>query len=594
MRAELKRYVDVGTALKKTNCTIQDFVDSLMKDPALPRPFGVVDGPSGIGKTQQFFALTGIKVVYFAVPNWSAMSESNQDIYRVFSGGSKALITALELDMADPNVNLGKSDQIFPTAKFLTVLQNTPMFTAGVILKLIRLFQHTDCDDVLRMQFGGVKSDAMECPPATFEELKREVLRLQDAKQNNFLFVVDEVPGSGGTVPVQVNLAWLTFCRNIFRACGLALILAGTGSTVLNHMAGPSSTTENLLFCKAITKLAGPTMDTLAAGVTIDRAGEDLLSAVKTLDSHVSLHGFMNLILNARPRLAVWLTQAALAMWKDEDTPPCLDDVLDVVSARLFNTKKSLRHGLGQWRSFQQHGQYVDHGDDDKVTRALVVGHMAHLFFGNRKTKQIMSAADFVATGDGVQILFTESGVDGSVKPYFPTLFPRVDLEPLLYMIIHGTRRTCAFETTHGVRHSTVTERWEKVEHETGFVDGGSSPKRSGDLLEAIVSVAWVVATRSHGLGGVPAGKFLSNLCSELSLGDEWVDLECRAGSSWDDFLGDLTKLFHPYAFHPAPAAPGAAPRCLVPDELCSGGRRLAQIWRSFDKEQHDLNVLFP
>jgi hypothetical protein len=565
-------------------------VKDLLEETALPRPFGVVDGPSGIGKTQQFFALRDVKVIYIPVTNWSSHSETNQDIYRVFQGVAAAFISALvedlRFDLHGYTETTPGGDTIFSVGSFSSMrVRNVVLFVSGVVLALLKRLEDVEADNILETLAGVITTEPFKSPPATIGELSDYVSAL---KVNNFIFVLDEVPGSRGGDPSGDNLKKFTFCRSLLRACGLTVIFAGTGSTVLNHMAGPSSTDNPRLFCKVVTEVAKPTIMTLGAALEV----QELEKVIESLN----VSGLEMLIVNARPRLAYWLAREAISS-SIGASALALDDLLDCVAAHLFEHKRSLRESDGQWASFQQQGQYVE--GIEQFIRARVVSHMANLYITCREQPPDppLRAADFFATSDGTQ-LRVRRGVDAVdyVPAVFQSYFPTTTEEPLLYMLLHGGRTPQSRAFGRHYRVSVITER-RCIDSRPVVDDGGSSPQRSGSKLEALVCVAMCVASRSSGLAGTVAGTFLTLVCSELSLHTTetaWTKLECAEGLSWHDVLGDLSDHVHPYLFHPAPVRKGEAPSWSVPNFVCAADRRIGQIYRCLDSEEHDVNVILP
>jgi hypothetical protein len=89
--AAVAMYASVGKALRlrhgqEGEVPLQRAVDIVYGTKvATAKPFIVLDGPSGVGKTQQTFALKGFKVVYMLVHTWEAGLISKQPIYKAFN-----------------------------------------------------------------------------------------------------------------------------------------------------------------------------------------------------------------------------------------------------------------------------------------------------------------------------------------------------------------------------------------------------------------------------------------------------------------------------------------------------------------------------
>ena len=78
---------------------MQSVVDEICSVDCIPKPFGLVDGPSGIGKTQQVFAVLGHKIIYMPLFTWSGLQPSKQDIYSAFPALREVFMDSVDKDV---------------------------------------------------------------------------------------------------------------------------------------------------------------------------------------------------------------------------------------------------------------------------------------------------------------------------------------------------------------------------------------------------------------------------------------------------------------------------------------------------------------
>ena len=138
------------------------------------------------------------------------------------------------------------------------------------------------------------------------------------------------------------------------------------------------------------------------------------------------------------------------------------------------------------------------------------------------------------ATGDG-----------SDLRPWQPSAqFPDAAVDPWLYMLCGGGqdgRHPPAFhaEDLSGRAMSTadalvtIRERSVVLAAPQLNLSNADALKRDGNVLEALVGVAVVTASRRHGVGGMPLGSFLCRLAEELIHSDD-ADKH-RAVVEWRD-----------------------------------------------------------
>jgi hypothetical protein len=216
-----------------------------MRDAATPdHHFYLVDGPSGIGKTQLPFSLsageTGVKIVHLLMT--IGERPMLQEIYLSFIDHSVILSSCLGADLTDhPNMSLGCDalrgclDDLWTVAFFLTLLGR-------------------DLDQTSRF---------------TVQEL-RSVIENLDTNQRPIIFldeVLTHVHSKGTLTASSPEALKLQLVRNILRSVGLVVVLMGTNTCAANFLTisgssrGPGS--DNPVWCQLITELPRSTDSSL-------------------------------------------------------------------------------------------------------------------------------------------------------------------------------------------------------------------------------------------------------------------------------------------------------------------------------------------
>jgi len=579
-------YCRVGEVLRTDESIrggpLQNLVSRLSRVKVRPSPFGVLDGPSGIGKSQQFFALSDARVIFFAVVGWSDVV-GTQPIYRAFDRLSASFKAAVNADLvsgplASMRAHLEKNT--FAFLNFRDVAdQRFQLRTAGFLLAVLKRFSVMDCDKVLKEQVFG---EPLVYKRATLNDVS-DYLDTDRELFSSFVFGIDEFPPSEGDGKV-----FNTFARNIFRFLMLTVVLSGTDSTFKNALGGSSSSSASPdLWAVAIAEMPNASSKTIGAALKVDP---------ETLDEH----SWKNLMISSRPRLAVDLAKTMV-----DRSCPDLDDAIDFVACRLFSWKgPSLRSGIGQWQSFEPTGVILPDITETMASR-LIIEHMAIVYFvpavaePGGQSLFLHRIADFVVNSKSELQMVTErhdSGTYFSVPFKQRSGYPSVAVEPLLYLVLHGTRSTPAF-ALHNQRISVLRWRINATFREnapfdasTEFDDASCTALlRDGNKLEAIGLVAASVASRNNGVRGSSADDFTSGFCRELAADETYsADLKCSPPLS--AFSSELASFSVPYLF---PAGPEGHGVCGVPASI-SGLGLFGQLYRPPNKAMIDMRCLLP
>eukprot|EP00038_Savillea_parva_P005538 m.157658 g.157658 ORF g.157658 m.157658 type:complete len:593 (-) comp11730_c0_seq4:151-1929(-) len=407
----------------------------------------------------------------------------------------------------------------------------------------------------------------------TFMELLKWFAKSKIAELS-FVFVLDELPH---TTQSGDALLCNTFARTIFRSLGLMVVLAGTDSTLINALSGPSRTTPHL-WSIALSEYPPPTLETV--GACLDT---DLTEAMFT---RLNCKGLRELVLSSRPWLAVTLMRHAMS----GDTAD-LDTLVSRCSTDIFNAKPTLHTTFLQLKSMEMTGKLLVDMTPPQVSQ-LVVKHMALLFFRPRmegESQQMKTVAKFYATQEGLMMLH-----DGRHVPWLAaSAFPSFQSDPLLYMVLHGTKSTSAFVNMNKGRVSVLTARAQCTQRAptqatTTLNDQNADAiARDGDTLEAIACVATLVASHGGGFSGMSLSHFLNAVLSELIIADTFTKVEVEPRLS--EFIDDADTLFVPYLFPPEPGGEADVPEYLYCQEPI---RRFGVQVRPKNVERIDMRAM--
>lgn len=574
--AALTQYRTIGDHLRKTvDVPLQGTVDRIFANNTTPKPFALLDGPSGVGKSQQFFALEGYRVVYVVLSSWFGEGDAlTQSIYNAFAPLSNEFKRCVAVDVQ--NFRGLRSERGIVSTTTLEQHADTPLLTAGLVLAVMQHFctaaaAPTDCLPLLAT--SDLELDYAE---ASLKDIRAWLRKHTDSR---FVFALDEMPPSN-----ERGKAPNTFCRNFFRACGLTVVLAGTDSTLKNALVGAEASRgkEEHIWAEAQVNMPPATFGSVR-----------LVCPTLTDD-----HPFLPLIESSRPLLAVLLATAAL-----EDATRSLDDCIVEVATKLYRQKPKLRSrdGLvGQWLMFESAYEKLQ-TTGKSIANDLVTCHMADLLFVRD---------DGIALDPTSQVIrfFVRDGVlclDTSSQAWSPRCtFRSPQDEPLLHAVLQGTHRQdvnkcSAFvvrEPGGGKRRLTTRQTLLHLKPNTDMKSARAlchvNPKalsKDGDLLESLATTAWCVASHEMGIRGSHIDDFFDHLCTELSGGTEWQRLSVKERLS--TFLPDsLTDARMPHVFRPGQESnPWNVPTPLVDLGGCFG-----QLERPPNRDELDIRLLLP
>lgn len=522
---DTSRYKKVARILARSEWTRRLYEElTTLRNKAVPHQyFYLVDGPSGIGKTQLPFTMEakGLVVCHLLL----TLSQTLQNIYQPLREVSCQFQIALNSDLVILNPSQRDDPQLSSDALYAFP---TPLHTVAFIFASL-----------------GVRLDQVR--KFTVRALSRYVQSM--TQEHRPVYFLDEVLPLHTRQKLQdSDINRLRLARNLLRAVGLVVVLMGTNSSAANFadLAIHSRTSLAALttpWCKVITRLSPATLDSLAPlGVK-----EKLIS----LDI-VDPTGNCRLFFNSQFRTCIpWFVeifvQAISALEPVRrytgNVSKFMDKLLCAMSTTIFQSKDKLRSMNGL------RGQYNMHLTTTKFPTTTREGGARHKNPAKKEPSPIAcpDTASLVsnhfawlnAIDPSLYLRDDHLWIDPSCKNVWenpPASFKRAIEDSLFYLLLGGGKgehfpKPFAFSSNPYTTLHTKT----MLDDETrGIIRGVNSPNenssalhRCGDLLESMASVAIEMSSHQGGVRGILVSDFLLCFLRELlpsSIALEWKE----------------------------------------------------------------------
>jgi hypothetical protein len=561
----LAHYQSIGTSLSSHEIIVELRKElKILRDQAnLHHFYYLVDGPSGIGKTQLPFSLSAgddkLKICHLLMT--PGETSSNQRIYNCFNETSMILQLCLKRDLKQiGSEGLGSEDLLYSDHHLWTVAFFFTML--GVTIELSTDF--------------------------TVWSLRNFVEKMNP--QDRPIFFLDEVL-------THLEAKTLQLARNLLRSVGLVVVLMGTNSCTANlvtlcifsqHRRGRPG-----LWCKLITNLPRSTAESLQTlGATSLLEKMNVEEKFKTLVTflknqfHSCLPWFIEVFVSSMSLITDWNELSAV-------------DLMD----RLFHhMAKIVYEDMRRIRTSGLRPQFCMHLDghrrlnlDQHPPTALGTGTGV---LGRSQTASFV-ANHFAVLDDGnIDLTVGQEGLACRGKDWYPfSSFVSAQCDPFPYLILGGGKgdfplpfvdRKSNRMSTHQALISIETNHVISFGGtEMMIVNYNSNEEsRDGAILEALSSVATELASHRNGLAGINIIDFILTLTEEL--------LPTYRPLSWDPdhnlshFLSsDCLEQTIPYL---SPAN-DQWPEILQSQTEHINGCRTASMKRSPSTEQLDLNI---
>ncbi|KAL3672894.1 hypothetical protein V7S43_019077 [Phytophthora oleae] len=513
---ELAYYQRLGQEIQ-TNCqqhcgAILDKIDTIYEKGPYPKPFICVEGSSGMGKSQLAFALGGEgrqrPRPWFYWP--LASSEvGKQRVYKNFSSIAKAFDSVVKKDELDDRTEediLGCDSSVYTTKK---------LWTYGFIIELLR---YCSCENkgaqMVRIEnetFKVTKSDQKAVIEAVRSQMKT------DGKVLPF-FILDEMTPTGKNPEMKKKAA---FQRNVFRACGLVVIVMGTDAKITNLVSQSLHSRSDPHWWMTVVS-SFPLYQSIPF---LDPAKKEAWQKViisHEVVKHIAEH--------SRGLFSRYFVDAVVqfALRKDEknetfELADLLDAAFEAVSKKaqvakaFMNTSQgrdaqlmalSYTHASSKRPDFKILVAGGDGTSEPPLKRMKVAVESMQLHFANLED-EVISDVD-VSWGS---LLYRDTQ-----NAWSPTChFPVIEKDVLLYLAVLGGKQSAYYNYRIEKEYSTVGvfEEFRRRNGNRAHVNTNALSS-DGSELENMAAHALFCASRRNGVRGIAFNEFFSALIGEF------------------------------------------------------------------------------
>ncbi|CAH0486112.1 unnamed protein product [Peronospora farinosa] len=566
---ELKYYRDRGECIRR-NCgdycdQILNKIDNLYEFPVHPMPFICVAASSGMGKTQLAFALGGRRPWFY----WPAISlgEGSQLIYLNFCSFSREFNSFTRKD--DP-MKKPEEDILDTTSE---IYESEHLWTYGFIRALLEHCNSKNNRPAQMICFEEETSLYVEkCSRNSVVAARKRM-----GKNAVPFFILDEMSELyGGRNKVA-------FQRNVFRACGLVVIVMGTDANITKLASHYKTEKWMTLFAR------------LPPYQPMDLVNEEKQAAwIRMKEQYPFL---MDIVVNSRGRFDKYFVDkvAEFAM-KGESVNLCdlLNNAFDYVGNSTYNGKGFMyrkdgkdAHLMATAYTNVDHesriaGSTVPEPRPKKRKFAGVVGTQCmHVHFANLVEDQHID----------VMLLEGKLNVDG-VHWEPRCRFPKVEEDVLLYLAVVGGKDSLGDANHYKYKYSAMRMFSKGKKHITQ--DNRHALSSDFITFENMLAQAIFCASRRNGVRGIPFKDFFYGLLGEFQNEFKWMKMimsDTRKSVGVTELVAGYSNLTAlPDTMIPFLAPPNATwPRFIV--ETRDRGCNFGHLIRATNKNVYVLNM---
>ncbi|KAH3756361.1 hypothetical protein Pelo_11856 [Pelomyxa schiedti] len=531
----IMQYFKTGEAMladQSGQQTLQHFVDSIqnLKEKYWTKyhnndmPFVILDGSSGMGKTQMAFSLNS-DVIYIV---WSFQKE--QPIYKCWTPLSASFLECMQRDVGNW---IQRKGTLWP---FCELMRPSGMrFWTVAWLNLLQKFQYNECTSSpspvesqfpKRLPYSLLERNFDSIPgPMTIAEFQQAWPDTEGATNKPIVFI-DEIP-------TKKAVKELIFIRNLCRVLGFIVVLSGTNSRAINLVKGfednPSRyESPPYLWCYLFSHPSLPSPPSLGVCWVPDR--QQLLEKCHALHrkfgqfvEYCAQHSRALFVITMFDKLRELLPQGeggddfTLSCSSASSRPEPLS-ILNALFVKLHNILLDKKPAIYEDR-IGQAAQLVSYfpGHKAHITQ-FISHHFAHLWIPG-------SEAAFwkVYNECGTLSYHPEHPKHDPQKQVTPgCCFPHLVQEPLLFLSLCGNMEVSSPFLKGKKEHQVpLIEAWPSIyQFATSIVDT-SKPQTensgsNGLMLEQFGGVAVSAASHSGGFGGQTLSNFMHSLFFHL------------------------------------------------------------------------------
>ncbi|KAF4030884.1 hypothetical protein GN244_ATG17305 [Phytophthora infestans] len=540
-----------------------------------------------MGKSQLAFSLGGEgrkhPRPWFYWPLLSA-GEEMQRVYWNFSSIATAFESVVKKDGLE---KLPKAEILNCASSFYTTQE---LWTYGFIIELLRYYSRAD----VGAQMIRVENETFEVAKCGLKDVIDARTKMINRKVLPF-FILDEMTPSG-EIPNMMKLA--AFQRNVFRACGLVVIVMGTDAKISNLVSqSQHSRTGSHWWMTVVSSF--PTYQSIPFN---DPAKEE--SWQKVINLHPVVKDIAD---NSRGLFSRYFVDAVVQFALEEVAENeifALADMLDAAfkavyvkaqDAKGFMNTESGRHAqlmaLSYTNASVELPDYTISAtscDDDRseppLKKSKVGVQSMHVHFANLVDEEI---TDVVVSGGRLK--------KGDGTPWIPICrFPVIEEDVLLYLAVLGGKELSAYyDYNTGTKYSTASV-FDEFRRRIGNEPHGNTNALRNNYceFENLVAHALFCASRKNGVRGIAFNEFFFALVDEFQ--DESYPTKFKASALLESYAGLKKKFAETMIPFVAP------PNARWPDYIlgaCGAGDgdcNFGHLARAKDSERLDCYVMVP
>ncbi|KAH3763854.1 hypothetical protein Pelo_4292 [Pelomyxa schiedti] len=526
--SEVEHYYRTGRAMAGSNKTLVEleksiaYMQTLKCTPHTDKPFIILDGSSGMGKTQLAFALNE-DVIYLVYDG------ETQDIYKCFTPLSASFCDCVARDSGELhkkgrfphcNVLFGASRELWTIAwlDWCFSIEWDPVTNERRSRDALPLPSRKSSRQEYypqRLPYTLLEMDISHKITAGMS--RSRFLQKWSSLPKKPVIFIDEIPGKDQKED-------LAFMRNLCLALDLTVILAGTNSRAVNMLSSSSSCTDvnkPYLWCHLFVRPSAPTVNTLQVSRVPNYT--EILEKCRAIDQHLAQFvehcavTCRGLFVLAMFRQLETMLSCPSADLQGLSPLAILDDLFAGIREGVL-AKKDTIYETNMGRA----GQVLMYFSRMKGASGVISAHFAQLYIEGKNNKRLESHQNklvYKFWRDN-NMLVEESTREAVPAPLF-AFFPSINLEPLLFLSLCGLKDNTSGFLATAQRRIPLCEAWSnptlveqlRAKISTQSVVGGKS---DGSLLEQYAGVAIAAASYRGGLGGQQVLPYLTALAYHL------------------------------------------------------------------------------
>ncbi|KAG1713285.1 hypothetical protein DVH05_001005 [Phytophthora capsici] len=514
LKDELEYYQRLGQEIQ-TNCQqhcspILDKIDQIYREGPHPKPFICVVGSSGMGKSQLAFALGGEgrerPRPWFYWPLAGSAEAGKQNVYKNFLSIARAFNSVVMQDLRD-----NEEDDIL--ACELPGYEKKALWTYGFIIELLRYCSGAN----VGAQMVRIEEVTFKVSKSSHKAVVDMRTRMEDNGKVLPFFILDEMTQTAELPEMKRKAA---FQRNVFRTCGLVVVVMGTDAKIMNLVNQSSDSRQDSHWWMTVVPCFPPYQyisfrvpakdNAWTRAIQLDGVVELIAKNSRGLFSRYFVDAVVEFVLNpVTGNEALKLTDL-------------LDSAFEAVSnkaqlAKGFMIKRDGTDSQLKAISYTHSTAVipnltilVDDGTSEhplKKRKVSVENMQVH--FANLEDEDITDVNVYWGR------LFRRNTREEHWGP--ACHFPAIDKDVLLYLAVLGGKQSAYCNAMENEMEYSTVYAFEMLRTRvTRSHVNSNSLSINGDELENLVAHALFCASRRHGVGGIRFNNFFSALLGEF------------------------------------------------------------------------------